>query len=535
MPRSKGNRIPMNTYKVLIAEDEGLIAMDIAAHLEALGHTVVATVSTAMEAIEQAPNAQVVLMDIRLDGPMDGIEAASKIRERYRLPVVFLTAQSDPSTLERAKLAAPFGYIVKPLAHAALQPSIEIAMYKHQMELRLEESEAWMRATLASAADAVIVTDAQGQIRFLNPAAEALVASGATDLSQILPEDPVPLAILRDAPVPVHTQLAEQWVEGYATPLKAAGAVIGGVLTLRDVTARRREEQRLRQLEKADTAARLAAGVVDDFANLVAVIRKHSDQLLRQFADYTPVHSAIEEIQQAASAVEKITRRLTDLSARTPGHLQVLSLNSILRRMAKFIQSIAGGHIAVSIRPCANVGKIYADVAHTEELITKLVLHAVKSLAGGGQLSIETSATGEHASLSVTPIGAVTDFESVDLSLMRYLAPDGSRLEAFFLQWTEPERAAAAPHTLLLIEPRQRIRARLHNVFEASGFNLLEADDDDQADTLLDLHEVDLVIGGSAERDAVQVLRLAPTYTEQQILEQVRALLDPPLTFSAAS
>ena len=525
----------MNTYKVLIAEDEGLIAMDIAAHLEELGHTVVGTVSTAAEAIEQAPNAQVVLMDIRLDGPVDGIEAARKIRERFRLPVVFLTAQADPSTLERAKLAAPFGYILKPLVHAALQPSLEIAMYKHQMEARLEESEAWMRATLASAADAVIVTDAQGQIRFLNPAAEALVARDATEVSQILGEDPLPLAILQDAPVAIHTQLAEQWVEGYATPLKASGTVIGGVLTLRDVTARRREEQRMRQLEKADTAARLAAGVADDFANLVAVIRKHSDQLLRQFADYMPVHTAIEEIQQAASAAEKIMQRLTDLGARPPGHLEVLSLNSVLRRMAKFIQTIAGGQIAVSIRPGDHVGKIFADSTHTEELIMKLVLHAVKSLAGGGQLSIETSAAGDHISLAVTPRGVLTDFESVDLSLVRYLALDGSRLEAFFVQWTEPEPAAAAPYTLLLIEPRERIRERLHNVFEASGFNLLEADDDTQADTLLDLHEVDLVIGGCAERDAVQVLRLTPAYTEQQILEQVRALLDPPLTFSAAS
>lgn len=525
----------MNTYKVLIAEDEGLIAMDIAAHLEALGHTVVGTVSTAAEAIEQAPNAEVVLMDIRLDGPVDGIEAASKIRDRYRLPVLFMTAQADPSTLERAKLAAPFGYILKPLAHAALQPSIEIAMYKHQMEARLQESEAWMRATLASAADAVIVTDAQGQIRFLNPAAEALVARGATEVSQILGEDPLPLAILQDAPVEIHTRLAKHWVEGYATPLKASGAVIGGVLTLRDVTARRREEQRLRQLEKADTAERLAAGVADDFANLVAVIRKHSDQLLRQFADYTPVHAAIEEIQQAASAAEKITRRLTDLGARPPGHMEVLSLNSVLRRMAKFIQTIAGGKIAVSVRPGERVGKIFADVAHTEELIMKLVLHAVKALPSGGQLIIETSATGDHISLSITPHGALTDFESVDLSLVRYLAPDGSRLEAFFLQWTEPEPAAAAPSTLLLIEPRERIRAHLHNVFEASGFHLLEADDDAQADTLLDLHEVDLVIGGSAERDGIQVLRLGSIYTEQQILEQVRALLDPPLTFSAAS
>ncbi len=68
-----------------------------------------------------------------------------------------------------------------------------------------------------------------------------------------------------------------------------------------------------------------------------------------------------------------------------------------------------------------------------------------------------------------------------------------------------------------------------------AGSILLEADDDAQADTLLDLHDVELVIGGSAQRDAVPVLRLTPPYTEQQILQQVRALLDPPLTFSAAS
>ena len=187
----------MNTYKVLIAEDEGLIAMDIAAHLEALGHTVVATVSTAAEAIEQARNAQVVLMDIRLDGPIDGIEAATKIRERYRLPVLFLTAQADPSTLERAKLAAPFGYIVKPLAHASLQPSIEIAMYKHQMELRLEESEAWLRATLESVPDAVIVTDLRARSASSTRRRRRWAAGPWTAVSQLLLEDPVPLAILQ--------------------------------------------------------------------------------------------------------------------------------------------------------------------------------------------------------------------------------------------------------------------------------------------------------------------------------------------------
>ncbi len=112
--------------------------------------------------------------------------------------------------------------------------------------------------------------------------------------------------------------------------------------------------------------------------------------------------------------------------------------------MTKFIQSIAGGHIAVCIRPGASVGNIYADAAQTEELITKLVLHAVKSLPEGGQLIVETSAAGEHASLSVTPIGTLTDFESMDLSLMRYLAlrrqPPGSVLPA--VDRARRERAA---------------------------------------------------------------------------------------------
>ncbi len=107
-----------------------------------------------------------------------------------------------------------------------------------------------------------------------------------------------------------------------------------------------------------------------------------------------------------------------DLGARPPGHLEVLSRNGVLRRMAKFIQTIAGGKIAVSIRPGDNVGKIFANLAHSEELIMKLVLHAVKSLAGGGQLTIETSAAGDHISLAVTPCGVrlSADFENVDSS-----------------------------------------------------------------------------------------------------------------------
>src|ERR1041385_1281646 len=165
---------PANSYRVLVVEDEGLIAHDIATRLEALGHQVVGTVATAEEAIAQAGSADLVLMDIRIDGKNDGIAAAQEVRARHRVPVVFLTAHADRATLERAKSAGPFGYIVKPLAHASLNTSIEIALNQHSMERQLEEREAWLRTTLASVADAVVVTGIDGRVRMLNRAAEAL-------------------------------------------------------------------------------------------------------------------------------------------------------------------------------------------------------------------------------------------------------------------------------------------------------------------------------------------------------------------------
>src|SRR5262249_38048567 len=142
--------------------------------LEGLGHEVIGTASTADEAIDLAAGADIVLMDIRIDGSRDGIDAAREIRARHRIPVVFSTAHADRATLERAKLAGPFGYIVKPLGPASLQTSLEMAIYKHTMERQLEEREAWLRTTLACAADAIVVADLENRVRTLNQAAEAL-------------------------------------------------------------------------------------------------------------------------------------------------------------------------------------------------------------------------------------------------------------------------------------------------------------------------------------------------------------------------
>ena len=126
----------MEDIRVLIVEDEGIVATDIQERLSALGYRSVGWADDAARAIEmaEAQRPDIVLMDIRLPGPRDGIHAAGEIRRRFQIPVVFLTAYSEEATLERAKQAQPFGYILKPFNDRELKSTIEIAFYKHRTE-----------------------------------------------------------------------------------------------------------------------------------------------------------------------------------------------------------------------------------------------------------------------------------------------------------------------------------------------------------------------------------------------------------------
>jgi signal transduction histidine kinase len=128
---------------VLIVEDEAIVAADLAKILRRLGYEISGLAARGEEAVALARDRHpdVVLMDIRLAGGMDGIEAAEQIRRLFDLPVVYLTAHSDRATLQRAKLTEPFGYILKPFEERELETHIEMALYKHQTEQKLRASE----------------------------------------------------------------------------------------------------------------------------------------------------------------------------------------------------------------------------------------------------------------------------------------------------------------------------------------------------------------------------------------------------------
>ncbi len=129
----------MTTARILIVEDERIVAEDLRETLGALGYEVVGIVPSGEAAIEQAAahHPDLVLMDIMLRGNLNGIDAAQHVRDRLDIPVVYLTAYADDATLARAKVTEPFGYLIKPFEERELLTAIEMALYKHAMEKKL--------------------------------------------------------------------------------------------------------------------------------------------------------------------------------------------------------------------------------------------------------------------------------------------------------------------------------------------------------------------------------------------------------------
>jgi PAS domain S-box-containing protein len=165
------------TAKILICEDELLLAEDMALTLNNLGYDVVEKVSTGEEAVKGAEKSQpdLILMDIKIRGKIDGIEAAVMIRSRMDVPVVYLTGYGEKDIFERAKKSDPYGYLSKPVGILEMRSTIEMALYKHAADKKIRESERRYHSLIETMAEGVILQDSDYVIHSFNPAAERIL------------------------------------------------------------------------------------------------------------------------------------------------------------------------------------------------------------------------------------------------------------------------------------------------------------------------------------------------------------------------
>ena len=209
------HRQASDVTRILIVEDDEAIIRQLQYFLNQSDYTVLGILNSGEELIKELKHLEpdVLIMDIELGGALDGISTVEKLHEQYNLPIIYLSAKTDQRTLQRAQSTVPFGYLTKPVNPIELRFTIELAIYKHRTEQKLQTHREWLKTALSS-------IDNEGRITFINPSAEnGLALPSAAVLNKKLDSildlidagetviEPVKLALENDFPIQINILL----------------------------------------------------------------------------------------------------------------------------------------------------------------------------------------------------------------------------------------------------------------------------------------------------------------------------------------
>ena len=375
---------------ILIVDDDRDLVCGLEALLKELGYTVKGLASSGEEAIDQAARnpPDLVLMDIELGGKMDGIEAAKQIYKRLQIPVVYLTAHCDDQTLMRIRETASFGYILKPFQTKELAAAIDIAFRWKDHERSLTVSQGDLARIISKIRDSIVVTDLQGKVLFVNPAAEesldrkrdALIGTRLNFPLQPQNSTEVLMNRANGKQGTADRQVVEIDWEGKPAYL----------VTFHDITERKQLIEQLFQSQKMEAFGKIAGGVAHDFNNLLTVIQGYSEMLLQAVKEGAPLRAEIEEIKKAADRSCSLTRQLLLFSRRQMTALKVFDLNVLILDMDKMFRRVIGEDIELTTVPEKELGMIKVDPSQLEQVLMNLVVNARDAMPKGGKLIIET-------------------------------------------------------------------------------------------------------------------------------------------------
>lgn len=400
----------MKETTVLVVEDEAIVAHDLQQTLEYLGYEVLTIVASGEEAIQEAAQLQpdLALMDIVLQTDMDGIETAAQIRQRFDIPVIFVTAFADDEVLERAKITEPFGYIVKPFDEKELHVNIQMALYKHEMEKKLKESEESFRTLAENANDGILIgMDKEGAHAFANQRAAEIMGYSVAELLETSIKD-----LVHPEHVDKMQQRYRQRLEGKTLPkqyetlivrkdgqsvpieLTASKTVWQGqpanIVIFRDITQRVQAEQ-----ERDSLIAELGAKntELENFTRTVSHDLKSPLVTIQGFLNLLMQNVADGNTEQAESsaayifeAVEKMRQLLDELLKLSRiGHVvnppEQVSMDDLAREAVDTLMGQIeerGARVAIGPTLQDNKALVYGDRVRLREVWENLLGNAVK-------------------------------------------------------------------------------------------------------------------------------------------------------------
>ncbi|MBX7183966.1 MAG: response regulator [Vicinamibacteria bacterium] len=400
---------PSAATRILLVEDEAIIALDLRQRLEDLGYVVTGIAVNGADALAlaEATSPTLVFMDITIQGPIDGIETARTLTSRRDVPVVFLTAHADARTIERAKAAKPYGYLVKPFDERELSTTIEMAVYRH----RTESEARLLQQAIGSANVGIVVADTHEPllpITMCNAAFEKITGySAAEAMGQsawfVEGKDTDPLASAE-----VRRAIQEQrecqvsllmyrkdgspfWDDLALSPVRnSVGEVTHFLFFHTDASARRHAETALFQSQKVEAIGQLAGGVAHDFNNILAVITGYCEMAQRQIDAAHPARPRLDQILKAANRAAGLTRQLLAFSRKQVMQPRPVDLNVIVADTHKMLGRLIGENISVVLKPAVGLGTIHADPGQIEQIVLNLAVNARDAMPRGGTLTLET-------------------------------------------------------------------------------------------------------------------------------------------------
>lgn len=389
---------PVRRAKLAICEDERIVALDIKTFLSRSGFEVTGLYPSAEELLEavEASRPELVLMDVHLEGPMDGVEAAARLYERWSIPVIFLTAYADASTIDRAKLTQPFGYVIKPFDERELRTAITIGLYRAEMEGRLRDSEARYRGLFKGGLAALGLFDSGGRLIEANRAFEAL-APGCAREEQLLP-DPDVRAVLRAALAdgrafgPVELELAGRGARAIVSAAAAEGSGEPSfIFQALDVSDRASLQTQLQRAQKMEALGRIAGGAAHDFNNIITAVLGYA-KLLRDDVSGSPeLDAELDGIEEAARRAAALARQLLVFSRSESGEPGVFSLGEAVAGLERMLGRLAGDDVRLRIHR-GEGDVVLADKGRIEQAVMNLAVNARDAMDGRGRITVTTGA-----------------------------------------------------------------------------------------------------------------------------------------------
>jgi two-component system cell cycle sensor histidine kinase/response regulator CckA len=400
------NDRPSAPKRVMIVEDEALIALDLDRRLARLGYDVVGIADNHDDAVRLFAQTRpdIVLMDIFIQGDADGIQTAADVQGIADVPVVFLTAYADDDTTERASTVSPYGYLLKPFDERSLAVTMRVALQRHASDSRLRILE----AAVSSADIGILLVRVDGSERKIEFANSAFIELSGYPREMILGQRPCFLAHDPEGHQAQRLQQALEQLSAASETLRvhrASGELFWSSVSLSpvrdrtgstshmlvfhaDVSREREAQAALAESQRLEIVGRLAAGVAHDFNNVLGSIVLLADLAKEQTED-EHMRADLDEMLGAANRGSLLTRKLLNFCRSDPDESgDGAELISTIEESRGLIEQLTGADVDLVLRLASGPINVALDSVSIEQILLNLAINAADAMPDGGTLTI---------------------------------------------------------------------------------------------------------------------------------------------------